>query len=173
MTEALWTAVDQYITDMLVPPDPVLDAALEASEAAGLPAIQVTPNQGKLLHLLGPPPRRAENSGDWHARRLQHHLARAGAARRWPPDHARVRPEGTRTSRGKIFRAGAWMPWWICGLAARWRRCRKSPRRAAAHSISPLSTPTSKASPSISGLPVNYPGGAVSSSPIMLCATAG
>ena len=52
MTEALWTAVDQYITDMLVPPDPVLDAALEASHAAGLPAIQVTPNQGKLLHLL-------------------------------------------------------------------------------------------------------------------------
>jgi predicted O-methyltransferase YrrM len=52
MTEALWTVVDQYITDMLVPPDPVLDAALEASEAAGLPAIQVTPNQGKLLHLL-------------------------------------------------------------------------------------------------------------------------
>ncbi len=52
MTEALWTAVDEYITHMLVPPDPVLDAALEASDAAGLPAIQVTPNQGKLLHLL-------------------------------------------------------------------------------------------------------------------------
>ena len=52
MTEALWTAVDQYITDMLVPRDPALDAALEASDAAGLPSIQVTPNQGKLLHLL-------------------------------------------------------------------------------------------------------------------------
>jgi len=52
MTEALWTAVDQYIVDMLVPPDPVLEAALEASDAAGLPPIQVTPNQGKLLHLL-------------------------------------------------------------------------------------------------------------------------
>lgn len=52
MPEALWTAVDDYITHMLVPPDPVLDAALEASSAAGLPAIQVTPNQGKLLHLL-------------------------------------------------------------------------------------------------------------------------
>jgi predicted O-methyltransferase YrrM len=52
MTEALWTAVDQYIMEKLVPPDPVLDAALEASDAAGLPAIQVTPNQGKLLHLL-------------------------------------------------------------------------------------------------------------------------
>jgi predicted O-methyltransferase YrrM len=52
MTEALWTAVDQYITRMLVPPDAALNATLEASDAAGLPAIQVTPNQGKLLHLL-------------------------------------------------------------------------------------------------------------------------
>ncbi|MGB6327058.1 MAG: O-methyltransferase [Methylocella sp.] len=52
MTGALWTAVDEYITDMLVPSDAALDAALEASDAAGLPAIQVTPNQGKLLHLL-------------------------------------------------------------------------------------------------------------------------
>jgi predicted O-methyltransferase YrrM len=52
MTEALWTAVDEYITDMLVPSDAALDAALEASSAAGLPAIQVTPNQGKFLHLL-------------------------------------------------------------------------------------------------------------------------
>ena len=47
-----WAAVDRYITDMLVPPDPVLDAALAASDAAGLPAIQVAPNQGKLLALL-------------------------------------------------------------------------------------------------------------------------
>src|ERR1700731_4662406 len=52
MTGALWTAVDQYIMDILVPSDAALDAALEASDAAGLPAIQVTPNQGKLLHLL-------------------------------------------------------------------------------------------------------------------------
>ena len=52
MTEQLWTAVDRYITDMLVPSDPALDAALEASNAAGLPPIAVAPNQGKLLHLL-------------------------------------------------------------------------------------------------------------------------
>src|SRR4030088_994770 len=52
MTGPLWTAVDRYITDMLVSSDAALDAALEASSAAGLPAIQVTPNQGKLLHLL-------------------------------------------------------------------------------------------------------------------------
>jgi len=47
-----WTAVDEYIINRLVPPDPALDAALESSAAAGLPAIHVTPNQGKLLHLL-------------------------------------------------------------------------------------------------------------------------
>ena len=49
---AQWTTVDRYITDMLVPSDPALDAALAASTAAGLPAINVAPNQGKLLHLL-------------------------------------------------------------------------------------------------------------------------
>ena len=47
-----WTAVDAYITERLVRPDPALDAALEASAAAGLPAINVAPNQGKLLSLL-------------------------------------------------------------------------------------------------------------------------
>src|SRR4051812_15519096 len=47
-----WTAVDRYFSDLIVAPDPVLEAALADSEAAGLPAISVTPNQGKLLHLL-------------------------------------------------------------------------------------------------------------------------
>jgi len=47
-----WIAVDRYITDELVPPDPVLDDALKASAAAGLPEIQVSPAQGKFLHLL-------------------------------------------------------------------------------------------------------------------------
>jgi predicted O-methyltransferase YrrM len=45
-----WSAVDSYLSDALLPTDPALDAALEASEAAGLPSIQVAPNQGKLLH---------------------------------------------------------------------------------------------------------------------------
>jgi predicted O-methyltransferase YrrM len=52
MTQEQWTAVDRYITDHLVPSDPALDAALEASAAADLPPIHVTPNLGKLLHLL-------------------------------------------------------------------------------------------------------------------------
>jgi len=52
MTEPLWTAVDHYIDGLLVPPDAALDAAIESSTAAGLPPINVTPSQGKLLHLL-------------------------------------------------------------------------------------------------------------------------
>ena len=52
MTQELWTEVDRYITDLLIPSDPVLDAALQASDAAGLPPHNVSPNQGKLLMLL-------------------------------------------------------------------------------------------------------------------------
>src|ERR1035437_9433523 len=52
MDQEQWTAVDRYITDSLVPPDPILEAALEANAAAGLPSIDVAPNQGNLLHLL-------------------------------------------------------------------------------------------------------------------------
>ena len=52
MSKDQWTAVDRYITDLLVPPDPALDAALQTSSAAGLPAINVAPNQGKFLMLL-------------------------------------------------------------------------------------------------------------------------
>jgi hypothetical protein len=52
MNQEQWTAVDNYISDMLVGGGPVLDAVLAASAAAGLPQIQVTLNQSKLLNLL-------------------------------------------------------------------------------------------------------------------------
>jgi predicted O-methyltransferase YrrM len=52
MSVEQWSAVDGFITGLLVPPDAALDAALAESAAAGLPAISVSPNQGKLLHLL-------------------------------------------------------------------------------------------------------------------------
>lgn len=52
MTQEVWTAVDQYIQGVLFPSDSIMDAAIAASEAAGLPNIQVSPPQGKLLHLL-------------------------------------------------------------------------------------------------------------------------
>ncbi|THD57875.1 O-methyltransferase [Phenylobacterium sp.] len=47
-----WTRVDDYLVEALQPDDPVLDQALAASAAAGLPAIAVAPNQGKMLQLL-------------------------------------------------------------------------------------------------------------------------
>src|SRR6266498_3972887 len=52
MTQDQWTAVDRYITDLFVPPDPAHDAALQATADAGMPLINVAPNQGKLLHVL-------------------------------------------------------------------------------------------------------------------------
>jgi predicted O-methyltransferase YrrM len=52
MTQETWTAVDQYINDVLIPHDSVLEAVLRSSADAGLPSIQVSPPQGKLLHLL-------------------------------------------------------------------------------------------------------------------------
>lgn len=50
--ESTWSSVDEYVAGVVLPRDPALDDALRASEAAGLPAIQVSPLQGKLLHLL-------------------------------------------------------------------------------------------------------------------------
>jgi len=50
--EETWTRVDEYFVEHLAPSDDVLDAALSAAEAAGLPAIQVTAAQGKLLAIL-------------------------------------------------------------------------------------------------------------------------
>ena len=47
-----WDDVDRYIGDTLVQPDAALSATLEASEAAGLPPISVSPAHGKLLWLL-------------------------------------------------------------------------------------------------------------------------
>ena len=52
MSQEQWTAVDNYIADLFLGADPVLEEALASSEAAGLPAISVSPTQGKLLHLL-------------------------------------------------------------------------------------------------------------------------
>lgn len=55
MTETLqiqWTAVDDYITDLLIPSDSALDATIQSTIDANLPKINVAPNQGKLLHIL-------------------------------------------------------------------------------------------------------------------------
>jgi predicted O-methyltransferase YrrM len=47
-----WAAVERYFADLLFPPDAVLDAALADSVAAGLPPINVSAAQGRLLALL-------------------------------------------------------------------------------------------------------------------------
>jgi predicted O-methyltransferase YrrM len=52
MPQEQWTAVDRYITDLFMPSDPVLEAALQTAADAGLPAMHVAPNQGKLLAIL-------------------------------------------------------------------------------------------------------------------------
>jgi predicted O-methyltransferase YrrM len=52
MSQGRWTAVDDYSDAALIPPDRVLEAALQASADAGLPDISVSPAQGKMLHLL-------------------------------------------------------------------------------------------------------------------------
>ncbi len=52
MTPETWSSVDRYFEALLLPADATLDAAVAASESAGLPPIAVTPSQGMLLHLL-------------------------------------------------------------------------------------------------------------------------
>ncbi len=48
----IWEAVDRYFVDLLALTDPALDETLRSMEAAGLPAIQVSALQGRLLYLL-------------------------------------------------------------------------------------------------------------------------
>jgi len=48
----IWNEVDLYMNDKLIQPDPILDEVLKANQEAGLPAIDVSPSQGKFLHLL-------------------------------------------------------------------------------------------------------------------------
>jgi len=52
MAEDQWVAVEQYFSKSLLLNDPTLESALATSEKAGLPAISVSPTQGKLLQML-------------------------------------------------------------------------------------------------------------------------
>ncbi|MCA0457533.1 MAG: O-methyltransferase [Chloroflexi bacterium] len=52
MNPEQWSSVDQYFDGLFAPPDAVLEAALAATTEAGLPSINVSPTQGKLLHVL-------------------------------------------------------------------------------------------------------------------------
>ncbi len=50
--QEVFAAVDEFVGETLAPHDEALQGALDAAEAAGLPQIQVSPPQGKLLQLL-------------------------------------------------------------------------------------------------------------------------
>ena len=52
MNPDLRVQIEKYIESLFVAPDPVLTHNISDADAAGLPAIQVSPNQGKLLYLL-------------------------------------------------------------------------------------------------------------------------
>jgi predicted O-methyltransferase YrrM len=52
MNDETWSAVEAYFDGQLMPFDPALEAALQASTDAGLPSIQISASQGRLLHLL-------------------------------------------------------------------------------------------------------------------------
>jgi predicted O-methyltransferase YrrM len=52
MNQDLWTAVEKYLVSTLIHPDEAVNEAVQANASAGLPAIDVAPNEGKLLHLI-------------------------------------------------------------------------------------------------------------------------
>ncbi len=101
-----WTAVDRYFADLLIPHDDVLDEVLRSSAAANLPAIAVSPAQGKLLHLL------ARVQG---ARRILEIGTLAGYSTIWlaralPPDGTLITleadPKHAQIARANVERAG-------------------------------------------------------------------
>lgn len=106
MTADPWSAVDAYLEEKLVPVDPVLEETLRRSTAAGLPDIQVTASQGKLLYLL------ASSLG---ARRILEIGTLGGYSATWlaralPPDGRLVtldvNPTHVEVARANLARAG-------------------------------------------------------------------
>jgi predicted O-methyltransferase YrrM len=101
-----WDSVDAYFGGQLLGPDPVLDAAQEANALAGLPAIDVSPAQGKLLHLL------ARTAG---ARRILEIGTLGGYSTIWlaralPADGelvtCEINPDHAEVARANVARAG-------------------------------------------------------------------
>ncbi len=146
MTLELWTEVDRYIVDLLVPTDTALEAALAASTAAGLPSHNVSPNQGKFLQLLAQIQR---------ARNILEIGTLGGYSTIWL---ARALPPGGRMITLEVNAAhanvarinlsrGACPTWLSCGRDPPSTSCPGSNLRAAARSIWFLSTPTSRTTP--------------------------
>ena len=52
MSQDIWSAVDNYIDGQLALNDAALDASIIANASGGLPAIDITASQGKLLQMI-------------------------------------------------------------------------------------------------------------------------
>jgi predicted O-methyltransferase YrrM len=106
MTPDTWSAVDDYVGSLFVPPDPGLDGAQRAATAAGLPPIAVSAAQGKFLHIL---------ARLHHTRRILEIGTLAGYSTIWlaralPPDGRLISlefdPKHADVARGNLQRAG-------------------------------------------------------------------
>ncbi len=123
-----WRAVDDYFAEKLAAPDAALDEALAANARDGLPAIDVAPNQGKLLELLARMvgARRILEMGALGGYAPSGWLARStgtGASSRWrriPPTPGRRGPTSTEPA-SATSSTSAW--------ARRWTSCRRSKAR--------------------------------------------
>jgi len=108
MDKEQWTQVDRYLVSLLAPSDSALDQALTDSTAAGLPEINVAPNQGKLLQLLAS----AHGSKRWRHNRLQsqpetrlrRHVVESGEFDRPQPAHGRTEHTACQSLRGEARR---------------------------------------------------------------------
>ena len=105
-TQDLWTDVDRYLGGLLAPADPALTDALESSTKAGLPEIQVSTVQGKLLSIL---------AGAIRARRILEIGTLGGYSTIWlarapPPDGKLISleadPKHADVARANVARAG-------------------------------------------------------------------
>ena len=148
--QALWDAVDRYFNTALIPRDPALDAALERSRAAGLPAIAVAENQGRLLNLL------ATLIGAWRILEVGTlgGYSAIWLARALPADgrlvSLEIDPTHTEVARANLAAAGlSDRPRF--GSAARSTSCRRC--KARRPSTSPSSTRTSRPIPTTSPSP--------------------
>jgi hypothetical protein len=52
MSDATWSSVEEYFESRLLPADPVLEAALEASEAAGLVTLELEPRHAEVVRRM-------------------------------------------------------------------------------------------------------------------------
>ena len=136
-----WSEVDSYFTRTMVAADPALEEALAANAAAGLPSIDVSAPQGKLLHLM------ARMTGAKKALEIGTlgGYSTIWLAARFPTTAGSSRSNGaagTPRSRAATSPAPAFRPRSRSDRARRSRRCRRSRPRGSARSISSSSTPT-------------------------------